>query len=613
MRDQYSKYNYTKSTQTKSEKCCEVITKFLSLVFLKTEENFDRPDSVCCRRLAFSFVVILSLNVLLVSRLFTLQGRDHKDWMNKANKQHTTELEISGPRGSIFDARGRAMAVSLPTLAVGIHPNKVKDKSMVAAQLAPILKLKPSEVEQKLATDKKFIWLARGVERSSKKHLKNLKIQQLEMFDDFTRINPQGDVALQLVGKVGWDGKGLSGVESQFNQFLKGSTFQMPTARDAKGRFLNQFSLASYVPESRQEGEELKLTIDTYIQNIVENETRKGLEDSKALRVFALVMDAETGEVLAMANSNKNQDKNKFSPEQLKVVVAQDSFEPGSTFKPLVAAAALDAGVVNDSEIMDCGSGLGNFGSYRVRDVHPIGKVPLAQVLIQSSNVCMAKIANRLGKQRLYESIAEMGFGQKSGIELSGEAKGILRHHKEWRPVSIATHGFGQGIAVTAIQLSRAYSALLNGGYLPKVSLIKQDKIEKNQIFSNQNSKKILEMIKGVTEDAHGTGRPAKIAGLTVYGKTGTAQQPYRNGRGYDPDRILASFIGGVDGSEIGLNRKLIMFVAVDEPGVKPRWGGRLAGPVFRRSLEKILSYMLSNDRPSLQVKLKKMASDYQA
>lgn len=595
---------YYRPQQQKQTGLC---ARFLSLVFLRGEDFPSSSDSVCCRRLAFSFVVILTLNVLLVSRLFTLQGRDHAEWRLKAKKQHSTELEISGPRGSIVDARGRAMAVSLPTLAVGIHPHKVKNKSAVALQLGAILKQEKSVIEAKLNTDKKFIWLARGVERSSKKLLKDLKLEQLEMFDDFTRINPQGEVALQLVGKVGWDGKGLSGVESQFNQFLKGSVQQVSAGRDAKGRFLNHVSLGTH-----QEGEQLQLTIDAYIQNIVEHEMEKGREEAKAKRAFGLVMDAETGEILAIANSNREKDKTKFSPEDLKVVVAQDSFEPGSTFKPLVAAAALDAGVVNDHEIMDCGSGLANFGSYRVRDVHPIGKVPLSQVLIQSSNVCMAKIANRLGKEKLYQSIVDMGFGAKSGLELSGEAKGILRHYKEWRPVSVATHGFGQGVAVTAVQLSRAYSALLNGGYLPKVSLLKQGQVEREQIFSNQNSKKILEMIKGVTEDAHGTGRPAKITGLTVYGKTGTAQQPYKNGRGYDPDRILASFIGGVDAKEIGLNRKLIMFVAVDEPGVKPRWGGRLAGPIFRRSLEKILSYMLSNDRPSLQAKVVE-DSDYKA
>ena len=589
----------------------DLLKKYLSLIFLKSEQpGCENTETVCGKRLAFCFVVILTLNILLVSRLFTLQGRDHQLWMTKANKQHSTEIEVSGPRGTISDSKGRVMAVSLPTLAVGIHPNQIKDKSSISQELSTILKLDKNEIEAKLKTDKKFIWLARGVNRSTKKSLKKLKEAKLEIFDDYSRVNPQGQIALQLVGKVGWDGKGLSGLESQFNNLLKGSVYQMPASRDAKGRYLNRYTLASL--KSNETNQELQLTIDAYIQSIVENEMLRGLEESKAKRVFSLVMDAETGEVLAMGHSQKGQDNTKLTPEQLKVVVAQDSFEPGSTFKPLVAAAALDAGVVNDTEIIDCGSGFANFGSYRVRDVHPIGREPLSQVLIQSSNICMAKIANRMGKEKLHEAIADMGFGSKSGIELSGEAKGIFRHHKEWRPVSVATHSFGQGIAVTAIQLSRAYSALLNGGYLPKVSLLKQDKIERNQIFSNENSKKILDMIKGVTQDTNGTGRAAKIAGLTVYGKTGTAQQPYKNGRGYDPDRILASFIGGVDASEIGLNRKLIMFVAVDEPGVKPRWGGRLAGPIFRRSLEKILSYMLSNDGKSLQANLIKV-SDYKA
>ena len=487
--------------------------------------------------------------------------------------------------------------MSLPTLSVGIHPNRVKNISKSSKELSAVLGLEQEEIERKLIPGSKFTWLAKGVNRSQRKRLRALKYHELEIFNDYKRINPQGDVAKKLIGKVGWDGKGLTGLEAYYENSLKSTEVILASQRDAKGRSIFNIGNISLEPPKDNS---INLTVDSFMQKILESEMLKGKDESEARRVFGVLMDAENGDILAMGHSDNNKKEN------YKVVSAFDSFEPGSTFKPLVAAAALDYGVVAENEVINCKKNQTNFGGYKIRDVHEVGKVTLGQVLVQSSNIGMAKIANRMGKEKLYNSIVDLGFGNKTGIELSGESKGILRHHKNWRAVCLANHGFGQGVAVTSLQLVRAYSAILNEGMLPEVSLIKRENKKTKRVFSQYAANKVLEMIRGVTETENGTGKAAKISGLTVYGKTGTAQQPYRNGKGYDPDRILASFIGGVDLNEIGVDKKLVMFIAVDEPNVKPRWGGRLAGPIFKRSMERIVSYILGSNSDLIHAKGKK-------
>ena len=249
--------------------------------------------------------------------------------------------------------------------------------------------------------------------------------------------------------------------------------------------------------------------------------------------------------------------------------------------------------------MLDCEGGRYRFGGHTIRDVHPIDTVSFSEVLVQSSNICMAKIGARMGIKRLHEALESFGFGKTTGLELKGEAAGILRAPERWRTIDIATHSFGQGVAVTALQLVQAYGALANGGLLVRPTLLKQptgEPVESRRILRPETASTISQAIRGVTEAEHGTGKKAKISGVTVYGKTGTAQKARRDGRGYDPDRVLASFIGYVDGQEVGLDRRLVMLVIVDEPGVKPRWGGTLAGPIFRRSMERVLSHLLTQD-----------------
>jgi cell division protein FtsI (penicillin-binding protein 3) len=474
-----------------------------------------------------------------------------------------------------------------------------------------VLGLAEAEITEKLKRRGKFHWLKRGIVGDARRTLEKEVPAGVEIFSEFSRQYPQGKLAATLIGRVGRDGGGQNGLEAFLNSSLSAGKFSHSVARDARGRLVNHLGVSKISitddVHPRLEGIGAQLTIDSFIQRIVEAELKAGVDSAKAQSGVAVLMDAENGEILSMAEHRKGVEKMK-GMNRFRSIVVQDNFEPGSTIKPLVAAAALDRGLISENEIMDCGTGRVRFGSYSIGDVHPIGKVPLEQVLVQSSNVCMAKIANKLGAKGLHSFLTSIGFGSKTGLPLSGEAKGILRNYKNWRPVSVATHGFGQGMAVTALQLTRAYSSLINGGYLVNPQLLVDNSdasAGKTRVLSEKTANSILQMLTGVTEDKHGTGRAAKIEGLTVYGKTGTAQQPRRDGRGYDPNRVLASFVGAIDGKDIGLNRKLVMFVAIDEPGVSPRWGGRLAGPVFKKSMEKVLSYLLSSSGSALRASMK--------
>ncbi len=612
----------------------------LSLTWLSSLKFTPIPETSLSldgrkRRLNGILLAAVAFAALTVMRLYSLQGTEYKKWMTIASKQHYSRIQVQGARGTVMDTAGRTLAVSVPALAVGIRPRRVRNLERDARELSRTLNLPLKEVKEKLVPRKKFVWLARGVAAKKRTEIEALQMDAVELFDEFRRFYPQGAVAGPLIGKVGLDGEGLSGLELQFNRKLLAPDYNLPVRRDARGRYvtaavweneiaaepavLRELGSAmdqlgalwsgaepaepSVVKEPlRKEGRDITLSIDAVIQSIVESEFDKGKQEAIASKVFGLVMDADSGELLALAqspgmNPSKLEDT---SSAELRNFVLQDSFEPGSTLKPLVAASAVDARLVRTEEIFNCESGQYPYAGHVIRDVHPVGVVPFAQVLVRSSNICIAKIGQRLGKQRLYNALRGYGFGQRTGIELSGEGDGILRSPETWADIDLATHSFGQGISVTALQLVQGYAVLANGGYLVHPTLLKQSQ-ENNQsrkrVLSEQTARKISEILQGVTEDEHGTGHNARINGVTVCGKTGTAQKARNDGRGYSTEQIMASFIGYVDGNEIGVNHRLVMFVAVDEPQVKPRWGGVVAAPVFRRSMERILSHLMTRER----------------
>lgn len=532
----------------------------------------------------------------VAARLVWLQGPNQQRWATIAQRQYSGIMNILGARGTILDRNGRTLATSSETLTVGAHPRLLKDKSAIATQLASVLDEPQQEILARISTERPFVWLDRDVAPAQREKIEAISPKGLSVFRQFTRFYPQGPIASSLLGKVGLDGDGLSGIELAFNQRLKAEQTEVSVRRDALGKYFRPTGLAddSVVHEAvRAEGNSLALSLDAVLQGIIEKELQQGRIKAEAKSAFAVLMNADTGEILAAAEDIDPAAVTKKAA--LRNSILQNSYEPGSTFKPIIAAAAFDAGLVNSSEIMDCKNGAMRVGKHTVRDVHPVGKASLRDVLVRSSNVCMAQLGARMGPAKMHKTLIDYGFGSKTGVELFGEAEGILHSVDKWKKIDVATASFGQGIATTALQLVRSYAALANGGYLVQPTILAtRGTPVRQRIMKESTARTISEMITGVVSDDHGTARQARISGVTVRGKTGTAQKPSLTSRGYNPSTVLSSFIGYVDGNEVGVSTRLVLYVVVDEPQVMPRWGGRVAAPIFRRSMERILSHLIS-------------------
>lgn len=587
--------------------------RFMNRPYNQSTKEISQKN--CCFRIYLLIAFFTVFGGGLITRLYVLQHSEYSKWHDLASRQHKSEIEVKGARGNIFDVKGKSLAVSVKSFSLGVHPEYVKDDQDFAKGVSQFVSQSTKEVLEKISDkSKNFVWLARGIPEDVANEVHQLAPRAVSPVSEFSRYYPQGQLAGSLLGWVGRDGKGLSGVELNFDSKLRAGKSKRFVRRDARGRLmsvdevesdsmlhaisLSPVSSAHATEGLRKEGGDIWLTIDADIQGILEEELARGQEEAKAKRIFALMVDAENGDIIATAQTpffNPNL-KTKLTPSQLRNPIIQDNFEPGSTFKPLIAAVAMDNGKAFPDEVMDCENGRYKVGPHIVKDVHPVGVVPFPEILVRSSNVCMSKLGQRLGEKKLYTSLVELGFGKRSGIELPGEARGILRHRRTWKEIDVATHSFGQGIAVTALQLVQAYTALANGGLMSRPRLLKSEDSDQKRVFSEETAERITEMLYGVTELQQGTGKNAKVAGLRIAGKTGTAQKARLDGRGYEKNKILASFIGYADASSLGVKRKLVMLVAVDEPGVMPRWGGVVAAPVFSRVMQRAVSHMLVSE-----------------
>ncbi len=535
--------------------------------------------------------VALAWTGVVVSRLVSLQITNKDTWQEWAVKQHLAEVKLASERGPIYDRRGRLMAVSVPASSVYVRPGQVKDKVATAAALAKTLKINKSLVIERLNSKSPFVWVERQLPRATVQQVLELQLDGVGSVIESRRYYPFNHAASALIGKVGVDGVGLSGLEQQYERVLHGEHVQSTIRKDALGNLI-QVSADGNQGSDLPRGSSLSLTVDASLQQILDQELERGRRESRAKTTMGVLMDAETGEILAMgqapaANFNVAKIAHK---DQLKNLVVETIYEPGSTVKPLIAAAAIDAKLIGSAEMLDCGKGFMTVGRTTIKDVHPHARLSLFDVVVRSSNIGMSRVGFMFGKERLRDTLSHFGFGQSSNLGLPGSTAGILRPSKTWAHVDEATHSFGHGFAVTPLQVVRAVSAIANGGVLPQPYLFAdRERPRAERVVSSTAAEQAREMMYAVVEDEHGTGRRAAIPGLRVGGKTGTAERVREGGRGYEDGAYISSFVGFTDGTSVGVSRTLSLIIVVDRPNTTSIYGGTLAAPVFQRVMQRTL------------------------
>ncbi|MEN6469484.1 MAG: penicillin-binding transpeptidase domain-containing protein [Smithella sp.] len=557
-------------------------------------------------RLASILAIFLILFIALLSRAFQLQVLSGEKLKKLAVRQHITTLPIQSERGMIYDRNGEKLAMSVLADSVCADPTRINDQVKVSRQVAAILNLDYATVFKRISEPKSFCWLARKISQQQAAQVEAADIEGVFLIKEPKRFYPNGQLAAHLIGFSGFDAEGLEGLEKKYDQYLKGKPEKLTWARDAKGKKL--FLHVEHDVSPKSGGTNLVLTIDSRIQYLVETHLKEAVLDKGAKGGVAIVMDPKTGEILALANEKG------FNPNNIKGLTAEswknraitDSFDPGSTFKPFLVAAALEEKVVKESDRFYCENGNYKIANRVIREANGKrhGYLPVRDILKYSSNIGSAKIAEKLGREKFYSYIKNFGFGSRTGIDLSGEAAGVLMPVKRWTKVDTANIGFGQGISVTAIQLMTAMSAVANGGVLMKPYIVRGLTDKNNnpikmyapetvrRVVSQETAKRLTAMLTEVVGAEDGTGKRAHITNVAVAGKTGTAQK-FDFARGaYSSERVRTSFIGFFPSD----NPQVAILVMLDEPQ-RDKWGGVAAAPVFKNIGEQILNCFKTNIR----------------
>ncbi|MCM3877625.1 MAG: penicillin-binding protein 2, partial [Thermoanaerobaculia bacterium] len=504
-----------------------------------------RPDR---RALLMLAGVGLWILVLLV-RLVDLQVLRKDEFTRRAARQQERTVDLAPRRGVIKDADGTYLAINARAESVFAIPSDVADADKEAALLAPLLKHPAKELARKLESpDRDFIWLARRVSDGVAARVKALvaekRLPGIQLVAESVRRYPEGTLAAAALGYVGTDNQGLAGLEYRFDADVRGKPARVTLLRDAAQRpYSTRARESGDAPPEGNEGASLTLTLRTAIQHAAERELAKAVTESRAKGASAVVLDPETGAILALA-SYPTFDPNRFSDvdaEARRCPPLADAYEPGSTFKIVAAATALDSGTITLDDPIDCGGGTLTIGSNTIHEHGGKGwsTLTIGEILALSSNIGIAHVAMTIGRAPFYKSVRDFGFGQKTGVELEGETAGILQDKAGWSALTLPTMAFGQEIGVTILQMARAYAAIANGGVLPAVHLVDviqipgapERSIERpapRRLMSPETARVMRVLLQRVVE--MGTGKAAAIPGYTAAGKTGTAQKAVPGG-----------------------------------------------------------------------------------
>ncbi len=549
------------------------------------------------------FLFIVAIFVIWMGiigvRLVHLQVNQHTELYNKALSQRRDVLKNKLLRGSILDRSGRALAISLKTQSLFADPSEITDIDTTAFRLANVLHGKPSDLISQLReskdSNKRFLWLARKLDSDAVQKINDLGLPGIHWREEQKRSYPQGNLAAQVVGFSNSEDVGQAGIELSQDKNLHGETIESWQEKDRLGRIYDQQT----AEESKAPPKDILLTIDSGIQYRVEESLKNGVEAANAKAGIAIAMDPKTGEILAMANY-PTFDPNKFGeaiPENIKNNAIQNTYTPGSTFKLVSYSAALDDNDIQPDDRIDTNKGSIKVGDREISDSHTSTNPTATDALAISSNVAAIKVAQKLGKDKLYEYALRFGFAAQTNVELPAEAAGQLKQPKFWNPDSLGSMAIGYEMGANFLQTTAAYCAIANGGVRIAPHLIKeiheasgvvlpQPEFEKRNVVTAETAQKMRQMLRRVV--TAGTGVSAQPNGYTVAGKTGTARKWDVKGKKFSETKLLSSFVGMAPAE----NPAVVIGVWLDEPRVKFADGGRVAAPIFRDIAEKILPEM---------------------
>lgn len=526
-------------------------------------------------RFQFIIICILVFVIALISRLFDLAVFQQHFLRQQGDARALRIVSEPAMRGMITDRDGYPLAISTLVYSVWINPKEFSENNnSQIKKLITLLNLKNKDFQKLTNTKKQFVYLKRGIEPAIAKNIQNLQIPGVYFQREFKRFYPEGIVDAHVIGFTNVDDRGQEGMELAENNLLQGVSGKKIILKDRMGR---EFSELRRLQEG-QPGKNLVLSLNRRIQYLAYRELLAGMQEYDAVSGSAIVLNAKTGEILAMVNQPSFNPNNRLGKksDDFRNRAVTDTFEPGSTIKAFSVASALDSGLYTPESIIDTNPGWFRVGHNIVRDEHTKGKMSVTQILQISSNVGISKIILSIPPNQLWSLLDRVGFGQSTGIGFPGEQAGRLIHQKNWKPFALATLSFGYGIAITPLQLAQAYSVFANDGVKIPLSLKRIDQPpEGKRVINEKVAKQMLQVLESVMEKG-GTGAPAKVPGYRVAGKTGTARLLGPNG--YMKNHHAASFVGILPASD----PQLVIAVVMIDPRGKKYYGGDVAGPVFK-------------------------------
>lgn len=511
--------------------------------------------------------------LVLAGRAVYLQGWNNDFLQQKGESRYSRVLEISANRGKITDRHGEALAISTPVKSVWAIPEEVQYSSQQRAKLAALLEIPPREIDRRLNDATAFVYLKRQIPPEVAERVSELRIAGLFQNREYRRYYPGGEMIAQVLGFTGADDVGQEGIELAFQSTLAGKSGSRRVIKDRLGQIVED---TESIREA-QNGSDLALSLDARLQNLAYSQLKLAVDRNRAKAGSIVVLDAKTGEILALANLptyNPN-NRSRLSGAQLRNRAITDTFEPGSTLKPFTVAVAIEQGIVTPKSMIATAAGSFSIGKASIHDAHRFGDMTVAQVIQRSSNVGAAKIALSLPAEAMWNLFDQVGFGSPPRLSFPGEAGGKLRPYKSWRPIEQATMAYGHGISVSLLQLARAYTIFARDGELMPLSLLRLDSPPAGkQVISAATAQKLRAMLE-LAVQPEGTAPRARVMGYRVAGKTGTAHKE-ENGA-YAAHKYVSSFVGLAPASD----PRLVIAVMLDEPSAGQYYGGVVAAPVF--------------------------------